>query len=159
MTTVISRAEAKRQGLPRYFTGKPCKHGHISERATHNGLCLECKREQARESYAADPEKKIASVDRWRRSNLRKKQVINAQWAAAQRCEAKEELTPHQQWQVAQIYKLCNTLTLQTGIVFNVDHYIPVCKGGRQVPENLWVIPAEQNRKKGAKLPGVAKLA
>lgn len=38
----ISRAEAKKSGLARYFTGEPCKFGHIAERATVNGSCLEC---------------------------------------------------------------------------------------------------------------------
>ncbi|KKK96676.1 hypothetical protein LCGC14_2660360, partial [marine sediment metagenome] len=27
----ITRDEAKALGLKRYFTGKPCKYGHISE--------------------------------------------------------------------------------------------------------------------------------
>lgn len=29
---------------PRYFTGKPCKNGHITERAAANGGCMECHR-------------------------------------------------------------------------------------------------------------------
>jgi len=41
---IITRAEAKEKGLKRYFTGKPCKHGHISERMVNNGGCLECDR-------------------------------------------------------------------------------------------------------------------
>ncbi len=40
---IISRKEAKEQGLKRYFTGKPCKHGHISERYI-GGSCVECMR-------------------------------------------------------------------------------------------------------------------
>lgn len=40
----ISREKAKERGLKRYFTGKPCKHGHISERKVSNSGCLECKR-------------------------------------------------------------------------------------------------------------------
>ena len=39
---IISRADAKRVGLKYYFTGKPCKHGHFSERKTVNGDCYEC---------------------------------------------------------------------------------------------------------------------
>jgi 5-methylcytosine-specific restriction endonuclease McrA len=38
----ISRAEAKAAGLKRYFTGKPCKHGHVAERAIVSKNCLEC---------------------------------------------------------------------------------------------------------------------
>lgn len=41
----ISRKEAKALGLPRYFTGVPCKQGgHISERRTGCSECLECAR-------------------------------------------------------------------------------------------------------------------
>jgi hypothetical protein len=36
-----TRAEAKAQGAKYYFTGEPCKHGHISPRKT-KGTCLEC---------------------------------------------------------------------------------------------------------------------
>ena len=41
---IISRKEAKGLGLSRYFTGKPCKHGHIAERDTGAGRCVECNR-------------------------------------------------------------------------------------------------------------------
>lgn len=39
---VVSRTDAKAQGLKRYFTGKPCKHGHVSERYI-GGDCVTCK--------------------------------------------------------------------------------------------------------------------
>jgi hypothetical protein len=40
---IITRQEAKEKGLSRYFTGKPCKHGHMSERTVCNSGCVECK--------------------------------------------------------------------------------------------------------------------
>lgn len=41
---VISRAEAMKKGLKRYFVGKPCRtYGHISEREVGCGGCVECK--------------------------------------------------------------------------------------------------------------------
>ena len=43
---VVLRSEAKRLGLTRYFTGKQCKHGHVSERLTCDGGCLTCKSEK-----------------------------------------------------------------------------------------------------------------
>lgn len=43
MIKIISRKEAKAQGLSRYFTGKPCCNGHIAERQTSKGVCIECK--------------------------------------------------------------------------------------------------------------------
>jgi 5-methylcytosine-specific restriction endonuclease McrA len=36
-----SRAEAKAAGAKYYFTGEPCKHGHIAPRKT-KGACVEC---------------------------------------------------------------------------------------------------------------------
>ena len=39
-----TREEAKRLGLPRYFTGEPCKHGHVAERMTANRRCVRCHR-------------------------------------------------------------------------------------------------------------------
>lgn len=44
-TTIISRKEAIRIGLPRYFTGKACKNGHIAERGTSRGTCFSCHKE------------------------------------------------------------------------------------------------------------------
>lgn len=38
---VISQKKAKKEGFDRYFTGKPCKHGHVSERYL-SGPCVEC---------------------------------------------------------------------------------------------------------------------
>ena len=43
MPKIISREEAREQGLKRYFTGKPCKHGHISERYTASSNCDSCQ--------------------------------------------------------------------------------------------------------------------
>jgi 5-methylcytosine-specific restriction endonuclease McrA len=36
-----TRAEAKATGAKYYFTGEPCKHGHIAPRKT-KGACIEC---------------------------------------------------------------------------------------------------------------------
>ena len=41
---IITRQEAVKQGLVSYFTGKPCKFGHISTRQVSNSTCLECGR-------------------------------------------------------------------------------------------------------------------
>jgi hypothetical protein len=38
-----SRAEAKRLNVTRYFTGLACKNGHIAQRITGSGSCVECR--------------------------------------------------------------------------------------------------------------------
>jgi hypothetical protein len=40
--TIRTKGEAVALGLKHYYSGRPCKHGHIAPRATVNGTCLEC---------------------------------------------------------------------------------------------------------------------
>lgn len=42
MPVKISRDDAGAAGLKRFFSGVPCKHGHISERLVSCGVCVEC---------------------------------------------------------------------------------------------------------------------
>lgn len=54
------RSEAKAAGIPRYFTGKPCKHGHNSTRLTSTGYCVQCRKDGEAEAY----QKRKACPDR-----------------------------------------------------------------------------------------------
>jgi hypothetical protein len=45
-TALISRKEALEKGLKHYFTGKPCKKGHIDIRYASVGKCAECGRQE-----------------------------------------------------------------------------------------------------------------
>lgn len=55
---IISHKCAKEQGLLRFFTGVPCKNGHIAERNVKNRGCLQCHSERSaaaqRVKYATD---------------------------------------------------------------------------------------------------------
>ena len=42
-----NRADAKRLNAKYYFTGEPCKHGHVALRKT-KGICVECMKEETR---------------------------------------------------------------------------------------------------------------
>ena len=44
---IISRKRAKDLGLIRYYTGKPCKNGHYSERYTNSCQCIQCLKDWA----------------------------------------------------------------------------------------------------------------
>ena len=46
MGLLVSLSEARLKNLARYFTGKPCKNGHISERQTSDRQCVSCKSEK-----------------------------------------------------------------------------------------------------------------
>lgn len=52
-----ARSIAQAAGEPHYFTGLPCKHGHIAMRDTRGGRCMECARLTAVALYWKEPEK------------------------------------------------------------------------------------------------------
>ena len=67
MPDVILRAAAKAAGLGKYFTGKPCKRGHVCERWTTTGMCVECARiaQQAAKPWVAQRDYMME----WRKNN------------------------------------------------------------------------------------------
>lgn len=76
---VTKRSVAMAAGEAHYYTGKPCKRGHIEvPRATNTGVCVECNRERAREFYAKNPEK----AREWQRNNPDKVAQYTRKWAA-----------------------------------------------------------------------------
>ena len=55
---IISREEAVAKGLKRFFTGVPCKLGHVCERYTKIGIeFVECNRLSKQRQKARDPER------------------------------------------------------------------------------------------------------
>ena len=44
---IISREQALQEGRARYFTGRPCKRGHLSERYVSNSACVACVAEKS----------------------------------------------------------------------------------------------------------------
>jgi hypothetical protein len=58
-STASSFVEAKEKNLDKYFTGKPCKRGHLDYRSTKGRNCLTCQAERNKinkERYRTDPE-------------------------------------------------------------------------------------------------------
>lgn len=65
----MTRAEAIRSGKNRYFTGKPCKHGHVCERHTHNRVCVDCNNKSSRAWAKRCNSRVAANVSKWRAKN------------------------------------------------------------------------------------------
>lgn len=53
---IVNRPDAEAAGDKRYFTDKPCKRGHISQRWVATCMCCECAKLGARKRYWKDPE-------------------------------------------------------------------------------------------------------
>lgn len=78
---IITKQKAMALGLKRYFTGKPCRNGHIMERSVY-GTCFGCSAEHDKKRYATNPEKILARSRRWRIANPDKIRMHLKKWGA-----------------------------------------------------------------------------
>jgi hypothetical protein len=87
---LITREEAKEQGLSKYFTGKPCKHGHVAERYVSRTSCVMCHSGQMKK-YCDKDRGKIAKMHKdWCDKNPQKAHDIKVNWAKANKARVKE---------------------------------------------------------------------
>jgi hypothetical protein len=63
---IITRETALKQGLAWYFTGKPCKYGHVTKRHVNGRGCTDCNKENQRARRARNPERVRAQWRAWR---------------------------------------------------------------------------------------------
>ena len=78
---IISKSAAKSIGLKKYFTGKPCKYGHVDLRFTASNKCLSCHELTLnRKPFVSDSEKaekrKELQKERGRRYYEKNKQKV-----------------------------------------------------------------------------------
>lgn len=66
---IITKKEAIEQGLSRYFTGRPCKYGHIDERRVHNRECCGCIKEYSKKKYSDNKKDMLECNKEWRLKN------------------------------------------------------------------------------------------
>lgn len=155
-----SPKEAKAVNSRFYFTGKPCKRGHISERQTSDAACVACKREQGKASaeqhkayYLANRAKIInRSSERYARLNLENPGHNAERYAAAE--STPKGLTDGHRAAILGVYAERARLTRMTGTVHHVDHIIPLrgeSVSGLHVPWNLQVLTAKENLSKSNK--------
>jgi len=87
----ISLKVAKERGLARYFTGKPCRNGHIAERYVAQSACVVCTRDKARDLYQQmDGDARSRHYDtrkyyvrQWKDANPERYRELNAKSRAA----------------------------------------------------------------------------
>ena len=93
MRELILRAEAKAKGLKRYFTGEPCKWGHIDERVTSNRRCKECMKLQSSNNSTKNrgTDKVKERNRRYKIENLDKIKEKRRQYKAKNRDKIKEK--------------------------------------------------------------------
>jgi hypothetical protein len=148
---VISKQEAVAAGLPYYFTGVPCRKGHIAARHVRNRACRTCRQEW----HAAHPDVHRKVARDWKKNNAGKALAINARRRAEKKKRTPPWLTKEHIHAMTALYNQAAWLTRITGVPWHVDHIVPLSGknvSGLHIPNNLQVIPARENLKKGNKL-------
>lgn len=86
-----TRAEALERGLTRYFTGKPCRNGHVAE-WNIRGLCVTCAREY-HQQYRTDNEERLRKHKaEYHKANAEHVRAKARRWAADNPERHKENL-------------------------------------------------------------------
>lgn len=150
------------EGLPRlFFTGSPCRRGHVAPRMASDGNCTECKKLQDR----ADQKRphRQAQINGYNRDytkrpeNIAQTRAYATAGRAARLRATPPWLTQEQKQEIREFYAEAQRLTETTGIAHEVDHIVPlvnkaVC--GLHVPWNLQVMPTRANRSKSNRFDG-----
>lgn len=152
---VITRAQAKALGLSRYFTGKPCKHGHVAERYVVNLHCVDCASIRMAKYYESDrernaevrkawaknnPEKRNAVIQNWRKNNPEKERAIKANRSAQKRQIGGKFTAKDIERMLFLQNKMCNACGLDISQKYHVDHIVALSKGGSNWPWNLQLL-------------------
>jgi 5-methylcytosine-specific restriction endonuclease McrA len=170
------RNVAKLAGEVKYFTGVPCKFGHVEYRHVSNGACMECSRikttEFRNEETSDKRNKRLANgrirAELWRKNNPNHEntKVVKKRWkkenvglvmsATVKRRLSKINRTPNwltveDNWLIKEIYDLASLRSKVTKVAWHVDHIVPLQGknvSGLHTPWNLQLLTAKENLKK-----------
>lgn len=149
---------AREKGLKRYFTGKPCRNGHISERKVANKTCVTCSA-IARSVWSEKNRHKDNSYKaKWNKDNKDKKLVLTRKRQIGKINRTPRWLTDFDKLKIKCIYSIAAMLTRENKEPWHVDHIIPLQGkhvSGLHVPSNLQFIRGKENSKKFNKFEGL----
>ena len=160
----VSRKEAEDRGEKYYFTGKPCKNGHLSKRllkgACHTCALLDGKKRYSLEycrSYSAKNREKRRSQGKiWRQNNADKV----AKFGRDKRAKRANAVGIHSAADILALFKdqrgkcayfgKCGTHIKNK---YHVDHIVALSRGGTNFRSNLQLLCPNCNCRKHAKDP------
>ena len=162
MSRAAERASAKLAGEKFYFTGKPCKNGHISKRYTDRGTCVQCmvlsfeskKEDRLAEMRSNYAQKKSVYAQRmicWREKNKHKQAVYSSRKRADLLLRTPKWICDEDRAKMDEYYYTAHMLGMHTGDFYHVDHIVPLrgkLVSGLNVPWNLQILSKEENLRK-----------
>ena len=152
------------------YHGVPCKICGSTEKYVSGYSCVECNiKKNSHKLYDNELMSQYRTPEKvkeyWDNNKDKKKQIqikysksdkgiiVNNKKSAKRRARVKNQLSDDVDYdKITKIYEECRRLSVETGVPYEVDHIIPIAKGGLHHQDNLQIITMCENRKKGAKI-------
>lgn len=173
--SIISKKEAKEKGFTRYYTGKPCKRGHISERFIY-GVCIQCEKDRYynnRESEIkriTECQKKSKSRKIYDEKYKERRKQLNSVYIKIpevkerksniernRRARLKNSQGSHTLEQIQELLKKQNNKCVyckkDIKKKYHADHIMPLYLNGRNEIENIQLLCPKCNLTKNKKHP------
>ncbi len=120
---------------------------------------IEAARAKNRAKHHANKERRAASAKAYAKANVEKRRAWTRAWAAANPDYNKQKLARKRQslkglsefdrFVLDEAARLCATRQLMIGGAWEIDHIVPVSKGGTSEHYNIQVVPKTWNASKG----------
>ena len=171
---IISREEARAKGLVLFYTGLPCRRGHICERYVSGYTCVMCTKlplykEKVKAHAKKNKEHRDAYLRQWKIENRSKVNEYGCDWARRnpekhamrsrlRRARRRNIEGHHTAEEVAELMikqkHKCVACFVRLKDKYDVDHIIPLTKpGSTNWISNIQILCVSCNRKKNAKDP------
>lgn len=159
---LISYRDAKENGLVHYFTGKPCKRGHINKRYISTRQCFQCSSSQ-RESWRDNNRERTNELTQnWKARNRLYISNYNKIYSSNNRgyfnmkqrlrqkniSEQFNRLPESEKQDIIKLYDLAYIYSQVEEWDFHIDHIYPLSEGGKHTISNLQILEAALNLKK-----------
>ena len=172
-----ARRKAKEEGKKFYTGSTACKQCGSFEKYVVSCSCRPCIIRKGKWKLAdkelmapyRTKEKRALRTERYKKdgtkSRIQKRysqtengKIVNTNKAARYRSRKKGQLPENADMiKIYSIYEECRRMSEETGIAHDVDHIIPISKGGLHHQDNLQILTSSENKSKGDRLDyGVA---